>query len=402
MKIIVPEMSIGSWVKFEFLDERDRPTYALNAHTGERVWGGWWYPNLITNQGLDGLAIINSISDNMGGRGNNPGIRSYLGLFTGSLAVKRPSGDVTLAQSGNIVTSSAAFFQAGDVGSEIVWDNATRARITAYTSNTSVTVSDSKSVSAAPATLYAVGVTSVPSEVQNGNSSGGFTGTLTAYDSGNDLVYECSIPTVITLSKNQNLTGFRFGPTDANSAHIIENFRDGAGNPITVSILAGKKVRVDHKLQLRISGLVKSANINLLDYDAANNLIGTIALSAQYKVRWSNPILEIFSNVLNPAVGWGALSLAGGTETLDSTSWTRVNSAIALGSYTAGSFVVNKSITVPEADGNGTWIGFSLEFAGGIVGNFAGVRTIVNPSFSKNNTQQMTFTFQISWGREYT
>lgn len=117
-------MSIGSWVKFEFLDERDRPTYALNAHTGERVWGGWWYPNLITNQGLDGLAIINSISDNMGGRGNNPGIRSYLGLFTGSLAVKRPSGDVTLAQSGNIVTSSAAFFQAGDVGSEIVWDNA--------------------------------------------------------------------------------------------------------------------------------------------------------------------------------------------------------------------------------------------------------------------------------------
>lgn len=404
MNIIVPRMSIGSWVKFEFLDENDRPTYALNADTGERVWGGWWYPNLITDQGLDGLATINSISSSMSGvepRSSNPGIRSYLGLFTGSLDVKRPSGGVTLAQSGNTVTASSPFFRPGDVGSEIVWDNATRARITAYTSNTSVTVSDSKSVTAAPATLYAVGVTSVPSEVQNGDSSGGFTGTLTAYASGNDLVYECSIPTVITLSNNQNLTGFRFGPTNANSAHIIENFRDEAGNPITVSILAGKRVRVDHKLQLRISGNVQSANINLLDYDAANNLIGTTALSAQYKARWPDPSLGIFSSALNPALARGDLSLAGGTQTLDSTSWTTVNSAIALGSYTAGSFAVNKTITVAESDGNGTWIGFSLEPGGGITGNFPGVRTIVNPSFSKNNTQQMTFTFQISWGREY-
>jgi len=405
MNIIVPRMSIGSWVKFEFLDENDRPTYALNADTGERVWGEWWYPNLITDQGLDGLATVNSISDSFGtvgtSRGNNPGIRTYLGLFTGSLNVKRPSGSITLAQSGTTVTASAAFFQSGDVGSEIVWDNATRAKITAFTSATSVNVADSKAVSAAPAMVYAVGVTSVPSEVQNGNSDGGFTGSATTYTSGNDLVYECTIPTVITLNNNQNLTGFRFGPSTTNSAHIIENFRDVSGNPITVSILAGKKVRVDHKLQLRIASVAQPANINLLDYDAANNLINTIPLTAQYKARWPSPNIGLFTSPLNPAGNFGNVSLAANTETLDSINWTRVNCSLQLDSYTLGSFQRKKIITVAESDGNGTWIGFSLEYGGGTMGNFSGVRTIVTPGFTKNNTQQMTFTFQLSWGREY-
>lgn len=404
MNIIVPKMSIGSWVKFEFLDEDDKPTYALNAHTGERVWGGWWYPNLITDQGLNDLATVNSISNDIGGlspRGSTPGIRAYLGLFTGSLNVKRPSGSVTLSQSGNTVTASAAFFQSGDVGSEIVWDNATRAKITAFTSATSVTVADSKTVSAAPATLYAVGVTSVPSEVQNGDSAGGFAGSLTAYTSGNDLVYEGTIPTVITLSANQNLTGFRFGPSAANSAHIIENFRDGLGNPITVSILAGKKVRVDHKLQLRIASVVQSANINLLDYDAANNLIGTTPLTAQYKTRWSTPDVGIFTSPLNPARNYGDLSFAANTETLDSAGWSKVGSSLALNSYASGSFQRSKTITITESSGNGTWIGFAMEYQGGTTGDFPGIRVIVTPSFTKNNTQQMTFTFQLSWGREY-
>lgn len=398
MKIVVPKMSIGSWVKFEFLDENDRPTYALDADTGERVWGGWWYPNLITDQGLDGLAGVNSISGSVSSsyqRGDNPGIRNYLGLFTGSLNVKRPSGSVTLSQSGNTVTASAAFFQSGDVGSEIVWDNVTRAKITAFTSATSVTVADSKTVSAAPATLYAVGVTSVPNEVQNGNSSEGFTGSLTTYASGNDLVYQCTIPTVVTLSANQNLTGFRFGPTNANSAHIVENFRDASGNPITVSILSGKKVWVDHMLQLRITSVVQSANISLLDYDAANNLIGTTVLAAQYKAFWPSPIYYLFIYPLNPAQNFGSIRLAANTETLDSTNWTAVPSSQQLGSYTSGSFQRSKIITVGESDGNGTWIGFSLEYS------LAGIRTIVTPSFTKNNTQQMTFTFRLSWGREY-
>lgn len=406
MKIVVPKMSIGSWVKFEFLDENDRPTYAFNALTGERVWGGWWYPNLITDQGLDGLASaysVSSVVSSLYPRGDKPGIRSYMGLFTGSLNVKRPSGTITLSQSGNTVTASAAFFQAGDVGSEIVWDNATRAKITVFTSATSVTVADSKSVSAAPATLYATGATSVPAEVQNGNSDGGFIGSLNVYTSGNDLVYECTIPTVITLGANQNLTGFRFGPTTTNSAHIIENFRDTSGNPITVSIIAGKKVRVDHMLQLRVASVVQSGSINLLDYDAANNLTGTTALSIQYKTRWPNPSSGLFTNLLNPADNSGGMSFANNAQTLDSTGWTQIATftTMALSSYSPGSFQRNKTFQISEAQGNGTWYGFSLDPSGGTVGNFAGIRVLTTPSFTKDNTQQMSFKFLLSWGREY-
>lgn len=398
-------IGIGSMVSFSFLDERDRPVPALNAETGERVWGGWWYPNLITNQGLDGIASYNSLGTYADGysypRTDAPGIRNTLGLATGSFQVKRPSGGVTLAQSGNTVTASANFFNSGDVGAEIVWDNATRATITGYTSPTVVTVADSKSVSAAPATLWAVQLTTIPGQAETGSSSGGYVGSINAYASGPDLVVEAVIPTVVQLIADRNLTGFRFGPDNNNSAHIVENFRDAGGNPITVSLANGKKVRVDHLLQMRISGAQAAQTLNFNVYDAANQLISSNPVSVNYKARWPNLNSGIIL-VLNPNRNTDGLSFAGGSETLNSTNWSQISSSVNLGAYTPGLFKRTKTLTVSESNGNGTWIGWAFERQAGIIGNFPGVRCVLNSgNFTKDNTQQMAFDLELSWGREY-
>lgn len=130
---------------------------------------------------------------------------------------------------------------------------------------------------------------------------------------------------------------------------------------------------------------------------------------AQYGYRYgvARATAEVFDDVSAIGVSRaktesrGCCSLASNTENLDSTNWTRINSAIALKNYTAGSFQRNKNISIGETDGNGTWIGFALEYQAGYLGNFPGIRVITSPGFSKNNTQQMTFTFQLAWGREY-
>lgn len=398
-------LGIGSMVSFSFLDERDRPIPAINAETGERVWGGWWYPNLITNQGLDRITDYNSLGTYADGysypRTDAPGIRNTLGLATGSFQVKRVSGAITLGQSGNTVTASAAFFNSGDVGAEIVWDNATRATITGYTSPTLVTVADSKSISAAPATLWAVQLTTVPGQVDTGSSSGGFVGSVTASTSGADLVVEAVIPTVVQLTVDRNLTGFRFGPDGNNSAHIVENFRDANGNPITVSLANGKKVRVDHLLQMRVNGAQAAQTLNFNVYDAANQLISSSPVNVNYKARWPNVGADIII-VLNPNQNSGGLSLAGSGANLNSTNWSKINSSTNLGTYTPGQFKRTKTVTMSETNGNGTWIGWSLERQVGSIGNFPGVRCVLDSgNFTKDNTQQMSFDFELSWGREY-
>lgn len=414
MRLQPPPVSLSCMVRFSFYDEEDRPIPALCLETGEEIWGGWWYPNLITDAGLDAFATTNSIPSGAPSSGlprsNAPGIRSNLGIGTGSLEVKRPSGAITLSQSGNTVTASGAFFQSGDVGAEIVWDNATRAKITAFTSATQVTVADSKTVAAAAATLWAVQLTALPGEVQVGSSDGGFIGSANLTEDASDFILEVTIPTVITLSADQNLTGFRFGSSASigGTAHIIENFRDGSGNPITVSLLSGKKVRVDHKMIWKASkALTSGLIVPLKDYDAANNLTGTTNLTVDYKIRApsSPPGYMLFNQLLNPpATGTSfTVELADNTDTMDSTAWNGQNTSNSLASYTNGSFKRIRTYTIAEADGVGTWYGFALAGDSSNVGNKHAVRAMLQggASFTKSNTQQLAFDLELSWQREY-
>ena len=125
------QMSVSSRARITFVDmETGERVPAINAETGEEVWGGDWHPNMITDAGLDRIAGVPSptrLIDEITLSGSMP-------------EIKERSGSITASQSGATVTASAAFFQAADVGRAIVWDDGSNARITSFVSATEVQV----------------------------------------------------------------------------------------------------------------------------------------------------------------------------------------------------------------------------------------------------------------------
>lgn len=88
----------------------------------------------------------------------------YVALGTGTLPTRRDSGTITASQAGNVVTASAAFFDASDVGRLLKFDSGAEVYITAFSSATSVTVGDSVARGASEFTVWYVNATAHEAE----------------------------------------------------------------------------------------------------------------------------------------------------------------------------------------------------------------------------------------------
>lgn len=127
------------------------------------------------------------------------------------------------------------------------------------------------------------------SEVESAASSGAFSSGSTSGlldTTTNEWVGYFDVTRLITMSADRNLTEFGFRHTlaaDSNMA-VRELFRDGGGVPITVSLLAGKIIRVDHRIEVRLPAPASGtlATINRLDYDATNTLVATVSTDVLY------------------------------------------------------------------------------------------------------------------------
>jgi hypothetical protein len=114
-----------------------------------------WGPNLILDQGMDGLATKISVE-----------LFTYCAVGTGNTPTDADSGAVTATTSGATCTASGAFFAPGDVGKLLRFDTGEKAYITAYTSSTVVTLGATLGVVGATAfTLYDVAQTALATEV---------------------------------------------------------------------------------------------------------------------------------------------------------------------------------------------------------------------------------------------
>lgn len=122
---------------------------------GEVITERGWQPNLILDQGMDNLATVlscNLFLNCAAGTGNTP--------------TEDDSGATTATTSGTTCTASAAIFAAGDVGKLLRFDTGQKAKITAFTSTTQVTLAASLGVgSATQFTMYRVTQTGLTTEL---------------------------------------------------------------------------------------------------------------------------------------------------------------------------------------------------------------------------------------------
>ena len=217
--------------------------------------------------------------------------------------------------------------------------------------------------------------TTLDNEVQREATSGTFSnGSNTHFldDVANDFVAESLVTRLATMTEARNLTEFGFSYLTTDNIFIRELLRDGGGTPITVSLLEGKTLRVDHTLEVRIPAPVAGTpvTINVEEYDAGSNLTATIPYNVVHGpvadgLSGSN-ISGVFS-IWNPAnnVGKTFLQLTS-AYTYDRASHPSPSGQESLGgmtgheTYQIGTYARRRFHTIPTGEANSAWHGYSV------------------------------------------
>lgn len=408
-----PPLGVGSAARVTFWDENGNRVPAYTPD-GQEIWGGEWHPNMITDAGLDGLAARNNLSGD--------GIRTYLRLDTGMPEIKDKSGGITASQSGNTITASAAFFGASDVGRAIVFEDSSNARITAFVSATEVTVDKSQTVPAQEFERWHVERSSLVNGILPSNSTGGFSSVVDDAVTDTDFLAARTVTRICTFVSAENVTGYGFSQTNNDAITIMDRFRGPAGEPITLSMLAGKSIRVDHTLQLRISHTPTVHTVQIDQYDAANNLVDSTPTEVDawaFLQQASGTPLNLIRNWVAPnfaldsntASGSGLLSDAeqvmsprGSPATVISDKPMEVTSPFVKSEYVGGSRRRTLSIVHIEAHSNGVAYGWAVGRTNtNGVGVFEGFAFKFRDGFSlvKDANHTLRVGYEISWDRDY-
>lgn len=207
------------------------------APNGRIVEDRPWQNNLILDQGLNGLATRSWQAS-----------FAYCAAGTGNTPTQYDSGATTASQTTTTVTASANFFNglpANGVGMLIRWDSGETAKITAYTSPTQVTVSNSATVGSGLFTVYAVNQTSLTTEARRS----------TSYLTGAGNCGTSIVDNIITMKRTYEFAAV----TDPGGENIAElGFSwdaddDPDGNNLFSRVLiAGGAITVAQTFQLRV------------------------------------------------------------------------------------------------------------------------------------------------------
>lgn len=262
-------------------------------------------------------------------------------------------------------------------------------------------------------------------EVQRAASSGSFAAGDTTYalDTVNDVFRaEALVTRVVTMTDDRNLTEFGFSPAASDAIGIRELLRDGGGNPITVSLLNGKTIRVDHTYTIEIAAPPSghAATIDVEEYDAGNNLVNTIPYDIIHGGNADNANAEAVFGVWHPADatrsnegnvnnayarrGKYRTAPTAYSRTLNDSASTSV-AGVALAGYTPGSHQRVKRFTVGSGDANVPWYGFSITYYTSSSGSnsFPRMGWIVlfdDPvTYTKQSTDTLRFGFVSTWAR---
>lgn len=253
--------------------------------------------------------------------------------------------------------------------------------------------------------------TVLDAEVMTSDSNGGFSDVET-YNSpaGGFITAEYQITRVFTLASSQNLTEYGFSD-DEGSLHIRELFRDEEGDPITISIAAGKKLRLDHTLEITLPWGAASETFDIEEYDASDSLVATHEITADctFFATSSNRYSQMFYCAL-PRLGVLAATrflrytltapvsnapdqpIAVDEQSVNRASW-------ASDEYTPGSHTLRQYGVFTETQANGEIRGFAV----GVLDNPRehGFKVVLTSpaSFEKADTHTLELSVELSWAR---
>lgn len=392
---------------------------AHNADTGAEVWGGQWHPNMITDVGLDNIAL----KQWRGTTASFVTLRGYLRLAGGMPEIKEPSGAVHASQTGTTVTATAGFFLASDVGKAIVWADGSNARITSFTNATSVEVDKPQNVAAQAFERWHVDISSIPGGVTHPTGTIPSGSTFTERDQvGGFWIFRSGMSHIVTLDNNANVNGVVL--TDGNNAvtgdpNIIECIRDANGTAITVSMLAGKAVRVDSVMEGRAPVAAKNVSLQIDEYDAGNQLIDTNSIDADFWLTHAAASdtntqgIDSLFNALDPNQS-GLLQYARLLDSANHTPGARIPGTAGfpanpsgtqthVSEYVPGTRRLTKEATIPAASSVGAAHGFAFPYRSGTI--YAGGPVLQfrdGATFTKEDTHTLRVGFEIHWDRDYT
>lgn len=201
-----------------------------------------WEHNLILNAGMERVAA-NTWVDNF----------PVCAVGTGTTANTEDSGVTTATQAGTTVTLAGGVFvfsaaNATGGGDVIAWDSSQRARITAYTSPTQVTVAENQSVSAGEFTLAHTNQTGLVTPVKY--YSGYLTGAANCNTtrSGNVLLHRRTYDFTAEVGPvTYNEVGLNWA---ANNTSVFSRMLLPVGG---VTVLATQQIRVIYELMLALT-----------------------------------------------------------------------------------------------------------------------------------------------------
>ena len=133
----------------------------VNAATGLEVYSLPRKKNLILDQGLDMVAT--SRWDEC---------ITYAAAGSGVTPTRRDSGAVTVSRDGNVLTASAGWFVADDVGKLFKFNTGEEVKISAYTNATTVSTVTAGAIAASAGTMWAVNQTGLDNELARTNTYG--------------------------------------------------------------------------------------------------------------------------------------------------------------------------------------------------------------------------------------
>ena len=424
MRPIHMPLSVRGRVRWSVYNERgEREPVRVTYPDGREALlsGGYWQPNLITNLGMNAFAET---------------AQGWVGLQS------------TLSQSvrlfGRVGTGSTA-----PAFTDTTLDNQVDCSSTAIPFDSDA-VSGSEDGSSV--TIHALRrVTFVMDQNRNltefgfGNTKGGEWVEDTDWD-GNPANCSGEIGVLDTSTCMGKIVPAGSGETekcwswqDFNDIYVRELFRDSGGTPITISILSGKTLRIDHVYDITLDTSMQTGSFGVDEYDAANQFVSTTTVD--YHARWwssrsssgtatenarslaqavillagnlswnATGVALTYSTQLNPDISAGTylgsvpngytMATSSGTNT-----WGADGVELSKSEYVAGSYERVWHMTVSPARGNVAWTGWGtrysrITYADASVAAAGFIVAFRNDhAFTKADTHTLRWSIKLSWAR---